>query len=184
MNKKKKMILIVGVILVVVIGLIGKYQYDQYQAKENRNLSEVALVFMIADPKDKNLIKSNYTNAELKNFIKNPPKIEINTGAGLGLKVSAYNYYNNVNVDAYTIQELVESGKFHEAYEYSASFIHWSKNNPNEILNYQNAVNYASVQMGEGELDPTITTYKDYLDIINSEDGQKYMDEYFTSIGE
>jgi len=47
MNKKKKMILIVGVILVVVIGLIGKYQYDQYQAKENRNLSGFFLTSLI-----------------------------------------------------------------------------------------------------------------------------------------
>jgi len=38
MSQKKKTILIVSVILVVVIGLIGKYQYDKYQAEENRKL--------------------------------------------------------------------------------------------------------------------------------------------------
>jgi len=38
MSKKKKIILIVGAILVVLMGFIGKYQYDKYQAEENRKL--------------------------------------------------------------------------------------------------------------------------------------------------
>jgi len=184
MSQKKKTILIVGVILFVVIGLIGKYQYDKYQAEENLKLAEMSNIFTAIYPEDKEIWNGqygSYSKAELKSFIKNPPKIEMNTASGLGLKVLAYNYYNDEDIDATKIQEMMESGQFHETYEYTVDFIDWANKNSGKITKYHIALSKASDSLGKGELDPETTTYEEYLSIINNSKGKKYIDEYFSS---
>jgi len=182
MSQKKKTILIVGVILFVVMGLIGKYQYDQYQVERNRHFSKMALLFMVLQPEDKNLIKNSYSNLELTAFQKNPPKIEMNTSAGLGIKVLAYNYYNDENIDATKIQEMMENGEFNSAYEDNVDFIYWSNHNRDDITDYQNAIQKAAERMGTHLPAAENTTYQDYLNIINNPEGKIYMDEFYTSI--
>jgi len=182
MSKKKKTILVVSAILVVLIGFIGKYQYDQYQVERNRDFSKMALLFMVLQPEDKNLIKSSYSNSELTAFQKNPPKIEMNTSAGLGIKVLAYNYYNDENIDATKVQEMMENGEFNSAYEDNVDFIYWSNHNRDDITDYQNAIQKAAERMGTPLPAAENTTYQDYLNIINNPEGKIYMDEFYTSI--
>jgi len=180
MSKKKNTILIVGAILVMLMGFIGKYQYDNYQAEENRKLSEVALVFMVLRPEDKNPVRGSYSDAELQVFLKSPPKIEMNTSSGLGLKVSAYNYYNDADIDAYSIQKMMESGKIIQTYDEYQNFMSWSNKNKNKIADYDKALCYVAEKLGtplptKGE----DITYLDYLNIINNPETPALIEEYF-----
>jgi len=106
--------------------------------------------------------------------------LDLNGGSGFGLGVEAYNYYNKDNTlyaPGIIAGGLVNPGAM---FKFTEDYNHWTKNNLNDIRDYDKALCYAAEKLGtplptKGEN----ITYQDYLNIINNLETSALIEEYF-----
>lgn len=164
MEKKKKIIGMILIILVFIGGYVGKQQYQKHKYEQLNKRWAIELVYYYI-PTEGELINTVWKKT-LKELKEDPPPIQMNNKRGLYISTECYRYFTGRTVDYLDIEQMMNAGQVLEVADKYEDFLGWLDNHPYEKNEFFDTLmlsaSWNNIDIGSSN------TYKEYKIVLEN----------------